>query len=57
MVGSGNWWEAKIGVVIRDDEGRVEAALSKRIEAPLRALEVEAKAFEAGILFAKDIGI
>lgn len=44
-------------MVIRDDEGRVEAALSKRIEAPLRALEAEAKAFEAGILFAKDIGI
>ncbi|XP_075665921.1 uncharacterized protein LOC142635688 [Castanea sativa] len=46
-----------IGVVIRDDEGRVEVALSKRIEAPLGALEAEAKAFKAGILFAKDIGI
>lgn len=44
-------------MVIRDDGGRVEAALSKRIEAPLKALEAEAKAFEAGILFAKDIGI
>ncbi|XP_075669860.1 uncharacterized protein LOC142639587 [Castanea sativa] len=46
-----------IGVVIQDDEGKVEAALSKRIEAPLGAVEVEAKAFEASILFAKDIGI
>ena len=35
----------------------MEAALSKKIMAPLGALEVEAKAFEAGLLFAKDIGI
>ena len=46
-----------ISVLIRDEEGRVEAALSKKIMAPLGALEVEAKAFEAGLLFAKDIGI
>ena len=46
-----------IGVLIRDEEGRVEAALSKKIMAPLGAVEAEAKAFEAGILFAKDIGI
>ncbi|KAK9987726.1 hypothetical protein SO802_027965 [Lithocarpus litseifolius] len=46
-----------IGVLIRDDEGRVEGALSKKIMAPLGAVEAEAKAFEAGILFAKDIGI
>ena len=46
-----------IGVIIQDEEGRVEAALSKRIKAPLGAIEAEAKAFEAGLLFAKDIGI
>ncbi|KAL0005544.1 hypothetical protein SO802_013105 [Lithocarpus litseifolius] len=46
-----------IGVLIRDEEGRVEAALSKKIMAPVGAVEAEAKAFEAGILFAKDIGI
>ena len=46
-----------IGIIIRDEEGRVEAALSKRIKAPLGAIEAEAKAFEAGLLFAKDIGI
>ena len=46
-----------IGVLIRDEEGQVEAALSKKIMAPLGAVEAEAKAFEAGILFAKDIGI
>ena len=46
-----------IRVLIRDEEGQVEAALSKKIMAPLGAVEAEAKAFEAGILFAKDIGI
>ena len=35
----------------------MEAALSKKIMAPLGVVEAEAKAFEAGILFAKDIGI
>ena len=46
-----------IGVIIRDEEGRVEAALSKKIMAPLGALEAEAKAFEVGLLFSRDIGI
>ena len=46
-----------IGVIIRDDSGRVEAALSKKIYALLGAVEAKAKAFEVGLLFAKDIGI
>ena len=33
------------------------AALSKKINAPLGALEVEAKAVKQGLLFARDIGI
>lgn len=45
-----------IGVIIRDDSSRVEAALSKKIYALLGAVEAEAKAFEVGLLFAKDIG-
>lgn len=49
--------EVGIGVIIRDDEGRVEAALSKKLYTLLGAVEVEVKAFEAGFLFAKDIGI
>lgn len=41
----------------RDDEGRVMAALSKKIKAPLGPVEVEAKDFELGLQFAKDVGI
>ena len=44
-------------MVVRDDLGRVVAALSKRINAPLGAVEAEAKAFETGLQFAKDIGV
>ena len=33
------------------------ATLSKKIHAPLGPLEVEAKAFELGLEFAKDIGL
>ena len=46
-----------IGVVIRDKEGKVKAALSKKINVPLGPVEAEAKAFEMGIQFAKDVGI
>ena len=46
-----------LGVIIRDDRGRVEAAMSKKVLAPLGALQSEAKAFEAGLLLARDIGI
>ena len=48
---------AGVGVVIRDSNGLVVAALSRKINSPLGALEVEAKAFEAGISFARDVGI
>ena len=44
-------------MLIRDDKGRVGAALCKKIGAPLGAMEAEAKALEAGLLFAKDIGL
>ena len=32
-------------------------ALSKKIDAPLGPLEIEAKAFEVGLQFTKDVGI
>ena len=46
-----------IGVLIRDEQGRVVAALSQKLNAPLGALEVEAKAVEVAIQFARDVGI
>ena len=48
---------ASLVVIIRDDRGRVEVAMSKKVLAPLGALETEAKAFEAGLLLARDIVI
>ena len=48
---------AGVGVVVHDSNGLVVAALSRKINSPLGALEVEAKAAEAGISFARDIGI
>ncbi|KAL0001682.1 hypothetical protein SO802_015463 [Lithocarpus litseifolius] len=46
---------ARIGVVISDDAGRFVAALCKHFHAPLGPLEVDAKAFEAGIQLAWDL--
>ena len=46
-----------VGVVIRDNEGHFIAGLSKKLNLPLGALEIEAKAFEVGIAFAGEIGI
>ena len=49
--------ESGVGVIIRDANGLVVAALSKKFHAPLGPLEVEAKAFESGLQFAKDVGL
>ncbi|XP_075673787.1 uncharacterized protein LOC142643131 [Castanea sativa] len=46
-----------VGVLIQDEQGQVVATLSQKIDAPLGALEVEAKAVKAGLHFARDIGI
>ena len=47
----------EVGVVIRDEMGLMVGAPSKRLNFPLGSLEAKAKAFEEGVLFAKDIGI
>ena len=49
--------QARVGVVIRDHEGTVIATLSKQVQQPLGPLEIEAKAMEAGVSFAWDVGI
>ena len=46
-----------VGVIIQDDRGRLEAAMTMKLHAPLGSLEAEAKAFEASMQFAKDVGI
>ena len=46
-----------IGVMVRDDQGCVAVDISNRINEPFGVVAVEAKAFEEGLLFAKDIGI
>ena len=49
--------QAGIGMIIRDSQGNFIASLSKKLYAPLGAIEAKAKAFEEGIVFAGDIGI
>ena len=46
-----------MGVVIRDNEGNFIAGHSKKLHVPLGAIEIEAKAFEARIVFVGEIGI
>ena len=52
-----NQKEVGVGVIIRDEKGRLEAAMSKKIPVPLDAVEVEAVVYEQGLMFARDIGI
>ncbi|XP_075638423.1 uncharacterized protein LOC142610495 [Castanea sativa] len=49
--------EAGVGVVIRDYFGNFIVGLSKKFQYPLGAIEIEAKAFESSLEFAKDMGI
>ena len=46
-----------IGVIIRDHEGLVVAALSQHLRLPLAPLEAEAKAMDVAASFAWDMGI
>ena len=49
--------ESRMGVIISDANGLVVVTLSKKFHAPFGPLEVEAKAFESGLQFAKEVGL
>jgi len=48
---------AGVGILIRDVEGHLIGACSRKLEAPLGAIKAEAKAVELGLLFARDMSI
>ncbi|XP_075669671.1 uncharacterized protein LOC142639362 [Castanea sativa] len=48
---------AGIGVVIRDQQGRLLATLCRKIRAQLGVIKIEAKAYEASVLLARHLGL
>ena len=49
--------QSDMGVTVRYEEGNVIAAMSRKLDLPLGALETEAKALETGMKFAEEVGL
>ena len=49
--------QAGVGVLVRDEDGNVIAALARKLDSPLDALATEAKALEIGVSFAEEVGL
>ena len=48
---------AGVWILIRDAEGQLIGACSRKLEVPLGAIEAEAKAVKLGLMFARDLSI
>ena len=48
---------AGVGILIRDAEGQLIGACSRKLEVPLGDIEAKAKAVELGLMFARDLSI
>lgn len=46
-----------MGVIMRDKEGNVIAAMCRQLDLPLSVLETEAKAIEIRMKFAEEVGL
>ena len=49
--------QSSVGVIVRNEEGNVVAAMCRKLDFPLDALETEAKALEIGVTFAEEVGL
>ena len=49
--------QAGVGVIAQDEGGAVVAAMSRKLEYPLGALAIEAKALEIRVIFAEEVGL
>lgn len=49
--------QSSVGVIVRDEEGNVVAAMCRKLDLPLGALETEVKALKIGVKFAKEVGL
>ncbi|XP_030930265.1 uncharacterized protein LOC115955973 [Quercus lobata] len=49
--------QSDVGVIMRDEDGNVVAAMCRKLDLPLGVLETEAKALEIGMTFAEEVGL